>query len=162
MTDAPTPVPEDQLPGHHPDVDQDKPDPARLPPGTERRFAFVFDPVNLALGAPFGVTPWTSDVRVTSRDLIVRYGPWTLRTPVANVAGTEETGPYDLVKIAGPPRVSLADRGISFATRTVGGLCICFREPVPAVLPLHLGLVKHPAATVTVEGAGELARLLEG
>ena len=58
--------------------------------------------------------------------------------------------------------MSLADRGISFATRTVGGLCICFREPVPAVLPLHLGLVKHPAATVTVEGAGELARLLEG
>ena len=37
-------------------------------------------------------------------------------------------------------------------------------EPVsvPAVLPLHLGLVKHPAATVTVEGAGELARLLAG
>jgi hypothetical protein len=141
VTDTPTPAPDG---------------------GTERRFAFVFDPVNLALGAPFGVTPWTTEVRVTSADLIVRYGPWTLRTPRANVAGTTPTGPYDLMKIAGPARVSLADRGISFATRTEGGLCIRFHEPVPAALPLHLGLVRHPAATVTVEAAGELARLLEG
>jgi hypothetical protein len=137
--------------------------PTRAPDrGTERRFAFVFDPVNLALGAPFGVTPWTSEVRVTSTDLIVRYGPWTLRTPRANVAGTTTTGPFDLVRIAGPARVSLADRGISFATRREGGLCIRFHEPVPAVLPLHLGLIRHPAATVTVEAAGELAKLLEG
>jgi hypothetical protein len=162
VTDTPTPVPEDQLPGHHPDVEQDKPAPTRLPAGTERRFAFAFDPVNFALGAPFGVTPWTSEVRVTSADLIISYGPWTLRTPLANVAGTATTGPYDLVRIAGPPRVSLADRGISFATRASGGLCIRFREPVPAILPLHLGLVRHPAATVTVEADGELARLLEG
>ena len=97
---------------------------------------------------------------MTSSELVIRYGPWSLRTELANVAGTAATGPYDLIKIAGPPHLSFADGGISFATRRSGGLCIRFHDPVPAILPLHLRLLTHPAATVTVEGAGELARLL--
>jgi len=61
----------------------------------------------------------------------------------------EETGRrYWWVKVAGPPRLSLADRGITFATTTRAGACIRFREPVPAALPT--ALLRHPAATVTV------------
>ncbi len=155
-------IPESQAPGHHPEVDQDKPPPTRLPPGTVRRFAFAFEPAGLALGLPFGVTPWTSGVTVTAHDLVILYGPWRLRTPLTNVAGTERTGPYRLSRIAGPPRWSWADRGVSFATTTAEGLCIRFRRPVPGVLPLglHLGLVRHPAATVTVDNPEGLARLL--
>jgi hypothetical protein len=132
----------------------------RPPQGTERRFPFVFDPPNLAPGLPWGITPWTTGLTVTSRDLIIRYGPWTLRTPLTNVAATEDSGPYAFVKIAGPPRLSLRDRGISFATRRSEGLCIRFRRPVPAILPWYSPLLTHPGVTVTVEGAGELKRLL--
>jgi hypothetical protein len=138
----------------------DTDDAERLPAGTERRFPFVFDPPNLALGLPWGITPWTTGLTVTSRELVIRYGPWTLRTPLTNVAATEDSGPYALVKIAGPPRLSFRDGGISFATRCSSGLCIRFRRPVPAILPSQLPLLTHPGATVTVEGAGELKRLL--
>lgn len=151
-------VPEENRPGHRPAVEQDKPAPHRLPPGTERRFRFAFEPAQMLAGLPFGVTPLTTGVTVSSDTLHIRYGPWSLETPLSNVAGVERTGPYRLVKIAGPPRVSLVDRGISFATRRSEGLCIRFHEPVAAALPF--GLLRHPAATVTVEDGPELMRLL--
>ncbi len=44
--------------------------------------------------------------------------------------------------------MSVADRGVTFATTTDRGVCIAFHRPVPAALPQ--GLVPHPAATVTV------------
>jgi hypothetical protein len=157
---AAAPVPEEQLPGHHPPEEQDRPGPERLPHGTERHFPFVFDRPNLALGLPWGITPWTTGLTVTSSELVIRYGPWSLRTPLANIAATEASGPYRLARIAGPPRISLTDRGVSFATRCYGGTCILFRHPVPAILPWHLRLVTHPGATVTVDGAGDLERLL--
>lgn len=155
-----TAVPDENLPGHHPEVDQDKPSLARLPHGTERRFAFAFEPYQLALGLPLAITPFTSWVTVGSNGLHIRYGPWSLQTSLDNVAGVEVTGPYTMTKTGGPPRLSLVDRGISFVTRRSSGVCILFREPVPGILPLHLGLVKHPGATVTVTEPDELIRLL--
>jgi len=158
---APDPdeVPEANRPGHRPARDQDKPDPRRLPPGTVRHFAFAFEPAQLLAGLPFGVTPLTTGVTVDHEKLHVRYGPWSLTTPLANVAGTTETGPYQLLKIAGPAHLSLADQGVAFCTRRTDGLCIEFREPVGAIAPF--GIVRHPAATVTVVDRDGLRRLLE-
>jgi hypothetical protein len=153
------PVPEESRPGHHPDHEQDKPDARRLPPGTVRHFAFAFEPVQLLAGLPFGVTPLTTGVTVDHERLHIRYGPWSLTTPLANVAGTTETGPYQLVKIAGPAHLSLADQGVAFCTRRTDGLCISFHRPVNAIAPF--GLVRHPAATVTVVDRDGLRRLLD-
>ena len=58
--------------------------------------------------------------------------------------------------VAGPPRLSLADRGITFATSTRQGVCITFREQVSALAPF----MKHPALTVTVDEPERLAELL--
>lgn len=90
------------------------------------RFAFRFDSVYRVLGLPFGVTPGTSLVEVSDDHLVVRFGPWHLRTPVANVVGCERSGPYSVWKTAGPARLSLADRGVTFATNRDAGLCIRF------------------------------------
>ena len=122
------------------------------------RFAFLFQPLYRILGLPFGVTPGTSLVEVIDDHLVVRFGPWFLRTPVANVVGCERSGPYSVSKTAGPARLSLADRGVTFATNSDAGLCIRFDEPVPAIDPF--GKILHPGITVTVERVDDLQRQL--
>jgi hypothetical protein len=141
------PVPEANRPGHHPPVEQDKP---RGLPGRPRgRHRFHFDAALRVPALAFGVTPGSAYVEVGDDELVVRYGSWVLRTPTANVAGATVTGPYSILKVGGPPRLSLADRGVTFGTSTQGGACIEFVEPVPAVAPVPW--IRHPAATVTVE-----------
>jgi hypothetical protein len=176
--DAPGPVPEDNLPGHQPDVVPDKPlvppdayrlravddaDEVRGPTGhdmtaTSVRFAFLFEPLLLPFSAAVGVLPMTAGVELDDDELVVRFGPWSLRTPRSNVVGCEITGPYRPWKVAGPPHISLSDRGVTFATNTRRGACIRFREPVTGALPW--GLLRHPAATVTVTNPDDLARRL--
>lgn len=166
---APGPVPPENRPDHHPETEQDKPDtppPAatrrrgksgesdedRDEPGQQRgtrvRFPLQFDARLAPLAAAFGVLPSTAYVDVDGSELHIRFGPWSLRTPVDNVREVTRTGPYRWWKIAGPPRLSLADRGITFATTAGAGVCIRFHEPVPAALPTSA--LRHPAATVTV------------
>ncbi|GLW66073.1 hypothetical protein Arub01_43170 [Actinomadura rubrobrunea] len=112
-------------------------------------YTFRFSPAYRLAALPFGVTPASACVVVTDRHLGIRFGPWRLVTPLDNVADAEEvTGPYAFLKTAGPAHLSLADRGITFATNRDGGVCIRFRTPVPAIDPLHL--IRHPTATVTV------------
>jgi hypothetical protein len=156
------PVPEDNQPGHQPEVVQDKPTgpppkPTRI--AKEHRFAFSFEPLMIAASFAVGVTPWTSGVVVDSDGLRVRFGPWRLETELDNIEGAEVSGPYQVVKVLGPPRLSLADRGITFATNRRAGVCVRFREPVPAMDPL--GKLRHPAATLTVEDPEALATLLD-
>ena len=122
------------------------------------RFAFLFHPLYRVLGLPFGVTPGTSLVEVVDDHLVVRFGPWHLRTPVTNIVGCERSGPYSVSKTAGPARLSLADRGLTFATNRDAGLCIRFDEPVPAIDPF--GKILHPGITVTVEQVDDLQRQL--
>lgn len=122
------------------------------------RFDFRFARPYLAAGLPFGVTPLTASVEVDGGELRVRFGPWSLRTPVANVTGTEVTGPYALLKTLGPPHLSLADHGITFATNADRGLCARLRHPVPGIEPL--GRLRHPGLTVTVADVDALAAAL--
>jgi hypothetical protein len=176
--DAPGPVPEDNEAGHRPDVVSDKPlvppDPYRVhdrdegptstPPDgvapTSVRFPFLFEPLLVPAAVAFGVTPLTAWVVLDDEHLEVRFGPWSLATERDNLAGAEVTGPYHLLKVAGPPHISLKDRGVTFATTRRGGVCIRFHRPVPAALPV--GLVRHPAATVTVTNPADLARRVNG
>lgn len=176
------PVPEDNQPGHHPEVEQDKPTgpppvpkarraPPKIAPspppdggGTAEavgptRLPFRFQPLLAPAAAAFGVTPWTAHVDVDDEELRVRFGPWSVRTRRDNVAGVERTGPYKVVKVAGGPHLSFSDRGATFATTTEGGVCIRFREPVRALLPL--GPVRHPSLTVTVTDPDRLVELLQ-
>jgi hypothetical protein len=194
------PIPEDNLPGHHPEQEQDKPTgppprprarggtatatataatrtaapsvegtatatitdlgSARAPDEAEASFRFDFEPRVAPFSYALGITPWTTAVDVRDGELRVRFGPWSLATSLDNVAGTEVTGPYSWIKVAGPPHLSLKDRGLTFATSTRRGLCICFREPVPAPVPGLRKVLKHPALTVTVEDVDALAQVI--
>lgn len=171
-------IPEDNRPGHEPDVIPDKPlvppraylvdppaepdplpgDPA-LDEGLSVTHPFAFDPLFVGPAAAVGVLPMTAHVEVDGEQLHVRFGPWSLRTPIDNVASAETTGPYALWKVIGPPHLSLRDRGVTFATNRRVGLCIGFHEPVPAISPL--GFLRHPAATVTVADPLALGRDLD-
>ncbi len=122
------------------------------------RFPFSFSRRYRLAGLPFGVTPSRAWVEVDGTDLRVRFGPWSLRTPLGNVAGTTGTGGYAFLKTAGPPHLSFSDRGITFATNAERGLCVSFHEPVPGIEPT--GRLRHPGATVTVADPDGLAALL--
>jgi hypothetical protein len=104
----------------------------------------------LPFAVPLGITPRTAWVDVDDDRLEIRFGPWVLRTDVANVAGADITGPYSLPKVLGPPHLSFRDGGITFATNRRQGVCLRFHEPVPGMLPAGRRWLTHPGATVTV------------
>lgn len=113
------------------------------------RHPFAFDPAYRLPALAFAITPRTAWVDVADDELRVRYGPWSLRTPLSNITGTQLTGGFAFVKTAGPPHLSLADRGISFATNGREALCVTFATPVKGIDPT--GRITHPGATMTVE-----------
>lgn len=121
------------------------------------RFRFAFDPRYRRFAAPLGITPATAWVDLGD-ELDARFGAWRLRTPRANVVGAEVTGPYGFWKTAGPAHLSFSDRGLTFATNGRRGVCVRFAEPVAGIDPL--GLVRHPALTLTVEDPDRLASLV--
>jgi hypothetical protein len=163
---GPAPIPEDNLPGHHPPVEQDKPTgPPPKPkrrvksvPGPEtERFGFRFEPVMQALALPFGIRPSNAWVEVGD-EVHIAFGPWHMRFPRADVEDVQETTDYWLPKVAGPPHLSFADRGITFATNRKRGLCIQLANPHPGIGPF--GLIRHPGATVTVDDIDGLTHAL--
>lgn len=98
--------------------------------------------VRLVAGSPATNGVWVDDDVVTAT-----FGRWVLRTVTRNIANAEITGPYEAWKVAGP-RLSAADRGLTFGTTTRAGVCIDFHDPVPGIEPT--GLLRHPSLTVTV------------
>ena len=72
---------------------------------------------------------------VEDGELRVRYGPWSLRTPLGNIVSAEETGGFGFLKTAGPPHLSFSDRGVTFATNGEHALCVQFRTPVAGIDP---------------------------
>jgi hypothetical protein len=122
------------------------------------RFIFAFDPKYRALSRGFGITPSNSWVEVGDGEIDARFGPWRVSTPLDNVTGATITGPYALFKTAGPARLAITDRGLTFATNGERGVLITFAEPVRGLDPL--GLLRHPELTVTVADPAALAALL--
>ena len=121
----------------------------------ERRHRFAFARRYRLPALACGVTPATAVVRVSRDELLVRFGPWTLRTPRSNVSGARRTGGFSFVRTAGPPRLSLADRGVTFATNGDDALCLLFHDPVSVLDPF--GRLRHPGATLTVVDPAALA-----
>jgi hypothetical protein len=129
-----------------------------MPAAPGQQFRFAIDPAYRWAARLLRLTDASAHVEVGPRDLTIRFGLWSLATPLGNVADAELTGPYAWWRALGPPRLSLADRGVTFATSTRQGVCVTFVEPVGGVLPVP-GL-RHPGATVTVEDtAGLIAAL---
>ncbi len=122
------------------------------------RFRFVFARSYRAAAHGFGITPETAWVDVGDRALEVRFGPWRLSTPLANITDAAVTGPYAFWKTAGPARLAVTDRGLTFATNGESGVLISFRTPVRGLEPL--GVIRHPELTVTVAEVDRLAKLL--
>jgi hypothetical protein len=159
-------VPADNEPGHHPPVEQDKPSPARLrrakarPTHEPRTFDLPFDPLYRWMGLPFDVRPETTQVEVTDDEVVIRFGHWSTRIDRSTITEAEVTGPYAFAKTAGPPHLSLADRGLTFATNGQRGVCLRLSRPVKGIDPL--GVIKHPGVTVTVDDPQGLVDLLQG
>lgn len=121
-------------------------------------FPFAFAPSYAVAGRPFGITPRTTGVEIGPAWLHVRYGAWRLLTPRSNVIGATITGDFSFAKTAGPPHLSFADQGASFATNGDRGLCLTLREPVTVLDPT--GTLRHPGATLTVADPEGLADAL--
>jgi hypothetical protein len=122
------------------------------------RFGFAFAAAYRLPARTFGITPATAWVDVGDGALAARFGPWRVSTPLANVADASVTGPYAFWKTAGPARLAITDRGLTFATNGDRGVLISFRTPVRGLDPL--GVIHHPELTVTVAEVDRLAELL--
>jgi hypothetical protein len=125
---------------------------------TDSRFQFRFSTPYRIAALPFGIMPSTCEVRVEDDGLLVRFGLWRVQTNIENVADVAVTGPYAFVKTAGPAHLSLADRGLTFATNSDQGVCIRFHTPVAGMEPT--GVLRHPNLTVTVTDCDGLAKIL--
>jgi hypothetical protein len=90
--------------------------------------------------------------------LRVRFGPWSLATGLDNITGAEITGGFHWLKTAGPPHLSFADRGVTFATNGDRAVCVRFAVPVPAIDPTRT--IRHPGATLTVAQPEQLLHAL--
>ena len=121
-------------------------------------FDFDFDPKYQAMALLFGVTPARTGVEVENGRFVARYGYWRLETGLSNIVGTEVSGPYRVWTTIGPAHLSLADRGLTFASNRRRGVCITFKEPVPGLEPT--GRLRHPGLTVTVADVDGLVRAL--
>lgn len=154
------PVPEANQPGHHPRVEQDKPRRPPKAPAVVRHFDFRFEPLLLPAALIVGVRPSTTGLDIDGKDVTIRFGRWSMSFPRADVTSAEVTGPYQLVKVAGPPHLSLADGGVTFATNRQAGACLQLSNPHRAIEPL--GIIRHRSVTVTVDEPEELCRLLQG
>lgn len=122
------------------------------------RFSFRFDPTYRRLARPFGVTPERAWVELGEGELEARYGPWRVRTPISNVAAAEVTGPYAVLKTAGPARLAITDRGLTFASNRDRGVRISFHSPVTGID--RAGRIRHPELTVTVRDVDGLIEAL--
>ena len=140
-----------------PSVDEpmDEQDP---PPEVVREFDFAFSPTYAAAARPFGITPATTSVEVGPHWLFVRYGPWKLLTPRANVVAAHLTGDFSFIKTAGPPHLSMSDRGVSMTSNGDRALCLEFAQPVTAIDTT--GVIRHPGATLAVADPEGLAAAL--
>jgi hypothetical protein len=123
-----------------------------------RTFDFAFAPSHRRAARLFGVTPDRAIVTVTDREFCVRYGPWFVATSRENIVDVRITGPYRWFKTAGPARLGITDRGLTFASNRERGVELHFREPIVGIEPT--GRLRHPNLTLTVADCTALAELL--
>ena len=124
------------------------------------RFEFSFAPTYKSLARVFGIRPSNSWVEVSDEKFRARYGPFRFSTPLQNITDVSITGPYALLKTAGPARLAITDASLTFASNGDRGVLLTFARPVSGRSPLKL-LLRHPELTVTVAEPERLAALLK-
>jgi hypothetical protein len=122
------------------------------------RFTFAFAPAYRPLARVFGIASSNAWVDVSDDAFAAHFGPWRVSTPLGNVTDVAITGPYAFLKTAGPARLAITDRGLTFATNGDRGVLVTFAGPVRGLDPL--GLLRHPELTVTVADTERLAGVL--
>lgn len=122
------------------------------------RFGFRFADAYRHAARPFGITPETAWLDVGPDTLRARFGPWRVTTPLQNISAVAVTGPYAFVKTAGPARLAITDRGLTFASNGERGVLISFHTPVRGLDPL--GILRHPELTATVRDIDGLVESL--
>jgi hypothetical protein len=122
------------------------------------RFAFRFAEAYRRPARIFGITPETAWVDIGEDTMRACFGPWRVTTPLANITEVAVTGPYAFLKTAGPARLAITDRGLTFATNGESGVLISFHSAVRGLDPL--GVLRHPELTVTVADVDGLVELL--
>lgn len=120
-------------------------------------FSFKFDPRYRGLLFSLGVWPRNSRVVVNDETFTVSFGRFIITTPMLNVKCAHVTRDYKAYKAIGV-RGSMVDSGVTFGSNTQGGVCVCFHERVPGVIPLLKR--DHTAVTVTVRNPEMLLHAL--
>jgi hypothetical protein len=115
---------------------------------TADRFSFRFTSAYRAAGLCFGIVPGRAEAIIMPDRLIVRFGPWRARTTLDNIQEVAVTGPYAFLKTAGPARLGITDRGLTFATNGDEGVRLDFRASIRGIEPT--GRLRHPELTLTV------------
>ena len=123
-----------------------------------RRFRFAFAPSYRVAALAFGIRPANAWVEISDATFEARFGRWRVVTDVDNIKRVAVTGPYSFVKTAGPARLAITDRGLTFATNGDRGVLVVFRAPVPGLDPF--GAIQHPELTVTVAEVEQFAEAL--
>lgn len=125
---------------------------------TVQEYAFAFEDRYARAGRLFGITPSRARILVGDGRLRVRFGPWHVETELANIRTVAVTGPYAFLKTAGPARLGVTDRGLTFATNSRSGVCLEFHQRITGIDPA--GVIKHPNLTLTPEDVSGLAAAL--
>lgn len=114
--------------------------------GPVQRFGFAIDPRFAMPLRVFGVRADTAFVEIDDDIFSAHFGWFRVTTPVNNITSVQRTGPFLAIKALGP-RMSAADRGVTFGSSTHAGVCVTFGHPVTA---LFGPVIRHPGLTVTV------------
>jgi tRNA splicing endonuclease len=120
-------------------------------------FSFKFDPRYRGLLLSLGVRPGKSRVIVDDETFKASFGRFRIETPMSNVKCAHVTRNYRAYKAIGV-RGSAVDSGVTFGSNTRAGVCVCFHEHVPGVIPLLKR--GHAAVTVTVRNPEMLLHAL--
>jgi hypothetical protein len=81
-----------------------------------------------------------------------RYGRWRVRTAISNVASAEATGPHSFFKTAGPARLAITNRGVTFASNGLAGVART-RQDLLDNRRLGVGVVLGVLPRLSCEGA---------
>lgn len=121
-------------------------------------WSFAHDRVALP-GRLLGIRAQRTWCSIDSHGVTARFGPWCVTSPLENISGVEVTGPYQWIKVVGPPHLSASDGGLTFATNASRGVCLTFRRAVPGSEPL--GLLRHGSLTMTLDDPDGFRRAVE-
>lgn len=111
------------------------------------RYRFAFNDRYSPLLRLLGVRPERAHVQVTDRQLEARFGPWLVRTSLANIEDVQITGPHRPIKAIGP-RMAPSTGNLTFGSNAERTVRITFQRPVTGLDPL--GILHHPSLSVSV------------